>query len=562
MSKTRKRINRRDFLRDAGALLFAGSNLEPSFANGRSIWSTSIPAPSLVPEQPAKTPNYWCTWGAQSSTVKPGDAGGQLAAGNNLTETLLFKDPGWLTNYFQKVRKDLYVVYDGGWDVPIGVDWTGNKSWRLGSFELAVDRFPSCTGTPVERLRKLNEMTKAAGWRGAGVWVAAQDYEDNKDGHLLSHARMVEDLSAHARWSRDAGIEYWKCDYGARGIDPNFRKEMTDLCRNIYPELVVEHARTSGPLNDESCPWDTIPRVVHHSGRFAIWDNGHVLDEARELLTFSSVLRTYDVVQQLRIVSTLDRVADLVAQKPSSAAGDGGLLLCEDQVEIGAGLGCAFGIMRSAVARTQTGPLDDPSDAKHRIDAVARAVRWQRIAPAFPAWEAEAHLDDRALMDDWVFEKGHAGAGWLAGRDTRQGAPARVSRGMKLPTVKTEGDSPFVVAARYPQGAISVATLFRVTPKRGCYLPLVDVAIDAGEGNTPVGIFGRYKSLTLWLSHDLGARRIWAQDLAGDSALDVTSRVAKQGKSLILSGGLIDEVGRAAASPGDISNPGLVLRLI
>ncbi len=128
MRKGRKNPTRREFLGGAGALLLAGGNPKPSFASGRSVWSVSEPAPNLVPEQPGKTPNYWCTWGAQASTVKDADAGGQLAAGNNLTETLVFKDPGWLTNYFQKVRKDLYVVYDGGWDVPIGVDWTGDKS--------------------------------------------------------------------------------------------------------------------------------------------------------------------------------------------------------------------------------------------------------------------------------------------------------------------------------------------------------------------------------------------------------------------------------------------------
>jgi len=88
------------------------------------------------------------------------------------------------------------------------------------------------------------------------------------------------------------------------------------------------------------------------------------------------------------------------------------------------------------------------------------------------------------------------------------------------------------------------------------------VVIDAGEGNMPVGILGRYRSLALALSHHLGSRRIWAQDLAGDAAVDVTSRVEKRDGNLVLSGGLIDEVGCAAASPGDISNPGLVLRLL
>ena len=276
MKKDRNRITRRRFLCDASALVVAGSSIKGGLAfrvgredaagssdpsparltdsiGGRSVWSAADSVPNLVPEQPGQTPSYWCTWGAQASTLKDPNAGGQLAAADNFNETLVFQDPGWLTHYFQKVRKDLFVVYDGGWDVPIGHDFTGSGRWRLGSFELAVDKFPSCTGTPAERLRKLNAMTQAAGWRGAGVWAAAQDYEDGKDGRLLSHARMVEDFREHARWSRDAGIGYWKVDFGARGDDPDFRRLVTEICRKEAPGLFVEHARTCGPVNDEAC---------------------------------------------------------------------------------------------------------------------------------------------------------------------------------------------------------------------------------------------------------------------------------------------------------------------
>jgi len=575
-------MTRRKFLRTAGSMLVAGSGLQrglasrggrrtaprpfhpsnPNSYGGRSVWSAADSVPNLVPEQPGETPSYWCTWGAQASTLKDPTSGGQMAASDNFNETLVFKDPGWLTHYYQKVRKDLFVVYDGGWDVPIGHDFTGKGVWRLGSFEVAIDKFPLCTGTPAERLHKLNAMTQAAGWRGAGVWVAAQDYEDNKDGHLLSHARMVKDFRDHARWSREAGVWYWKCDYGARGIDPNFRREVTEICREVAPKIVVEHARTSGPVNDEPCPWDIIPRVVHHSGRFATWDDGRVLAEALELLAFSSVLRTYDTLYELCTPSTLDRVAQLVANKPAHAAGDGGLLLCEDEAYIGAGLGCAMGIMRTSLSKPNPNQDDDPWDVKHRIDEVVRAVRWQRLAPAFPAWQAEAHLDSRALMDDWYFKKGKSNASWLEGRDIQQGAPARVSRGMALPTVNADGDPPYVIASRHPRGAISVATLHRTSQAKGAYLTPADVAIDIGEGNAPIGIFGRYRSLALTLSHDLGSRRVWAQDLAGDTAVDVSSRVEKRDGSLILSGRLIEEIGCAAASPGDISDPGLVFRLI
>ncbi len=129
------KYSRRRFLQQATAAVAAGSGLCRTSAravSGRTVWSTDRPAPNLVPQPPAQTPNYWCTWGAQATTTKDPQAGGQMAASDNLNETLIFKDPGWLTHYFDKIRQDLFVVYDGGWDVPIGHDFTGDGRWRLG----------------------------------------------------------------------------------------------------------------------------------------------------------------------------------------------------------------------------------------------------------------------------------------------------------------------------------------------------------------------------------------------------------------------------------------------
>ena len=100
--------------------------------------------------------------------------------------------------------------------------------------------------------------------------------------------------------------------------------------------------------------------MFHHSGRFAPWDDGRVLAETLEVLRFSSVLRTYNVIHQFAGPSTLDRVAQLVASKPAQAPGDGGLLLCEDQVYLGAGLGCAMGIMRTSLWKTYPGRENRP----------------------------------------------------------------------------------------------------------------------------------------------------------------------------------------------------------
>jgi len=51
---------------------------------------------------------------------------------------------------------------------------------------LSEQKFPECTGTPVARLRKLNEMTKQFGWKGTGFWVSAKPFEYGKNGNKQS----------------------------------------------------------------------------------------------------------------------------------------------------------------------------------------------------------------------------------------------------------------------------------------------------------------------------------------------------------------------------------------
>jgi hypothetical protein len=96
-------------------------------------------------------------------------------------------------------------------------------------------------------------------------------------------------------------------------------------------------------------------------------------------------------------------------------------------------------------------------------------------------------------------------------------------------------------------------------------LPRVDVAIEVTAETGVVGVFGQYRSLTLRLPAPLGSRRVWAQDLAGEVACDITERVHAEDRTVAgthyvtLPGSVIDEIGLADATPGDRSFPGLVL---
>jgi hypothetical protein len=130
----------------------------------------------------------------------------------------------------------------------------------------------------------------------------------------------------------------------------------------------------------------------------------------------------------------------------------------------------------------------------------------------------------------------------LIGKTVAQAAPARVSRGMGLPTVvpsvlsggegdhrpcgELDGAVPFVVASRHANGAVAVATLGRYNDTLGYCTPLADVGLEwpdderamadadaaaaaaaaAGGGGLSaspagqlVGIFGHFGSLTLTL---------------------------------------------------------------
>lgn len=192
-----------------------------------------------------------------------------------------------------------------------------------------------------------------------------------------------------------------------------------------------------------------------------------------------------------------------------------------------------------------------------------RAVRWQRIAPAFGVKEAVVALDRQTLTDTWTFHQGETWADFVWGKTIQQGAPARVSRGMELVEVMPgfDGKLPFVVASRHPNGAVAIAALPRTQKEKGIFLPLVNITLPLPNLSQPLGLFGRFQSVRLKLNAPLDKRRIWDQDLAGDGAEEITNRVQVEGNDLILSRELIDAVGLAAANAGDESGPGLVLQI-
>jgi len=522
---------------------------------------------NLIPDSPGTTPSYWCTWGIQNYSLSAAALGyppddphpfeGMLSfhfAMHNLNERLLFEEPGWASQYFAPVRGDLYVLFDVGWDLPYDVRYP-DELWRFGALEVDVARFPSCAGTPIERLRKLNQRVQAHGWRGVGLWIAPQVPGDNQDGTLRDDAFVEAYWRERARWSHEAGIEYWKVDIGARASSATFRYLLTQIASEEAPGLRVEHGRGVGPLNDVPVPWEQLD--CSRQGHFRTW--GTVFQETLDLLAFSDVLRTYDVTPQLSVATTLERVAQILSG--GAATGARGLLNCEDEPYLGAALGSALGIMRHPLWQPRPRMDYNPTHVHQRIDEVTRAVRWQRLMPAFGVKEARVSLDDTALVDSWCFEPGETWADFVIGQDIAQAAPARVTRGIELPEVCAQGTPPFVVASRHPNGAVAIATLPRTTSGRNIRTPPADVTLHVGSVAGPIGIFGHYQTLTLQFDAPLGTCRVWGQDLASNEAFDLTDQVAVHDQQLVLDSQLIHDVGTSAGMPGDRSEPGMVLEI-
>jgi len=520
-------VNRRDFVKDL--VIAAAIMRERGFAEG--VGSRRVAGDNLIPAEPATAPNYWCTWSAQNYAyghglreldpkILEGGAGSKLAH-DAMNEEIVFGGDGWARRFFPKVRQDLFLLLDDGWEAG------GNAT-----FDLDALKFPSFSGSASDRLRKLNRASQDAGWRGAAVWCR----DPAVDAVGLANERMSE----------TAGVRYWKIDGGDRSFD------LIRFRNDNRVALTLEHVNGEGPLNGD---WKK-------DGRFGSQPWG---SRRMEILRHTDVYRTYDVSSILSIPTTLDRAAEMLrgAEGHSEIRG---LLNVEDEVYIAATLGCTMGVMRYPLTGLRPGNDVDlfangPRQPKKRMDEVVRALRWQHIAPPFPPGFGAVHVDSESLTDSWKFEPGQTWQEDIIGATVRQGAPARVGRNIELPKVKSNGDKPFVIAARFPNGAVAITVQERTRVDRAWYMPVCDVTLPVSDAPGPFGVFGNFNSLTLAFDKPLRDRHVLAQDLAGDVSIDISKLVHFEGNSLRISGEVIRKVGLQNATPGDVSAPGLVLHV-
>lgn len=486
-----------------------------------SINSNAQNTESLIPSAPSKAPDYFCTWSVQGYVVNYEGAEPTREA---MAENYLFgtgKYENWI-NFFPKIREDLYFVMDDSWDIPLSEN-SGNNPY-LGAVELSETRFPSYTGTHTERLKRFSDKVKSYGWKGLGGWICAQQ------------APIYGDVNMEAYWTErlkaanEAGFDYWKVDWGKHEGDGKWRSLLTNLGKNIAPNLYIEHAMNN------------------------------------EFITFSDVFRTYDVENITAQPVTIQRICNLLGYKVEKGAK--GIINCEDEPYIAVGLGCAIGVMRHPFNGGLPNGKQDivfppvGRDIKNRRDEIVRGIRWHRIAEPFGVGNTTYNIDTIRLEDNWNLQEHETWVNRPVGERVTASAPARVSRGMELAEVSNlhPESKPFILTSRYPNGAIAIVSIGRALDRK--YISSKEiVTVKIKDIAAPIGIFGQFKEVILYLPENLKGKKVWAQDLAGDAPVDITDRIKTDGKKLIITDTLIQEIGLMAASDGDKSDPGLVIQI-
>ena len=510
-------------------------------------------SPNLVPEEPSTAANYWCTWYAQNYWQQRGGEITDFDAINNpnAREELSYKHlfnpvDGWVTNYLPRGRSDWFFLIDHGWQTKEASERTLPGAKPFFSLDMDQRDFPEfASDDPGESLRLFNNEIIDNGWKGLGIWTRGTV-------DSITARKMVE-------WSKYAGIKYWKIDGG--GIQDFWSFKIKN---EIFPELALEYVTgAGGNLNPG---WDKPDREEYPS----VYEiGGSKQQDMLRVLQHSDAFRTYDATPILMSVTTLRRAHDILKQtsgKPEYVS----ILNLQDDCNAAAGLGCLVASKRhpNYMERTLDGKdlhhqLSGKRHMQGRMNEAERFGRWSRIAPAFPAGEGSYQYSDNELFDYYPFTKHDTWNKATYGRIVYQSAPAIMARNMPLPEVEIAGEPPFVMATKYPNGAVCIATEGRVRPEDQWFHPRAKIRIKIEDINQPLGIFGHYDVLILEFVEEIKRiKHIWAQDLLDEKAADIKSKVKFKGNILIIPGKLIDDIGTSAGDEGDISAPGMIIKLI
>jgi hypothetical protein len=517
---------------------------------------------NLVPSEPSSSPNYWCTWYWQNYLILKGqevtnpDAKSvysNQAAREEMNEETIFGEGGMAKVMLPKTRGDYYFVIDHGWQ---------DKSIKENTFfTMIMDTldFPIYAKlSPREQIKQMNEEIKALGWKGLGLWVRGNPSE--------------AEMRKYVEWSKYGEIEYWKIDGG----DTKFYYATT-IKEEIHPKLTLEHITGAGPINPK---WDLPGLTLYpsiYNGEEAVSQKLEAslnaatekVESSLDAIKNTDVFRTYDAAPLLVSTTTLQRVSDILVQTAGNIEYRA-LLNVQDDCNIAAALGLVVAAKRHPMKtpRNYQGrdlhfQIAGERHVDQRLNEMDRLVLWQRMAPPMAAGYGSYFTSPDNLIDSIAFQESDTWFKPTYGQMVRQSAPAVVSRNIALPEVIFKELAPYVMASKFPNGAIAIATEGRVQPNNSWSHPKADVLLKEVTLNKPIGVFGYYESLTLELEQELPyGISILAQDLLSKEAIDITQEVTVGKNTIQIKGGLIEKIGRMENDPHDISVPGLVIKII
>ena len=532
----------------------------------------------IIPDSGRPSGSYWCSWRTQRLSVsdsiirsKLQERGYHSLYDRSLRETIsdewLFGSPGVVSNYMERIRGDLIVLLDDGWDIPL--ERNDDRSYsEFGSLEANPRRFPY-GDTPKERLAVISDKVKSLGYAGLGLWIPLQAVGERKN-ELMPLEEFTEYWAERARWCQYAGVRYVKVDWGFHNnnrLGNNkaafdhcvlYRTGLTRAFRENAPDVMVEHTMVQGsfytPLDNDGS------------------------DFVNRLTDISDVYRLYDISPSFNTVTTLARAAEIMALH-TSGCGDGCLVNTGEEPYVAATLGMTMGMMShpfisgTALSARPAGMVNGIMQTSllradfYDYDWYERALLWQRICPPVPLGGCKVNISDKKLTDSWTFSREPYPyyPQKLIGSTMTQTAPAAIARGTRLPEAVSDGYLPYLTAFQHPtSAAYALGMLARtVDGVMNNTVPLASVTAYPGNSDQTIGIFGPCRQIDLVFDTPVVDRRVFLGGMLEAEAADVTSGVSFPSTNVLrIPGSLLGEVGIAGQSADDYSEPASVVRLI
>ncbi len=449
-----------------------------------------------------KTYDYYCTWQAQNIYCQPKGVSNR----DYLDEEALFGEKGIVFAY-PELRKDLYFILDDGWDVPYS--YHVEEDYPFASHEIKSDRFPSFYGSPKEKLKQMVDRICSYGWKGVGIWVCAQGSGED---YLKTIDELKDFFKERLLWSKYAHISYWKVDWGKYGNDAAYRKMLVNLAKEIYPQLIIENAMCICPVNGVNDHEEEKRKYLYP------W-NKSMKKYIDEVVHFSEVFRSYDVTEELSSSTTLARLIYLLKQNQS-------IINCEDELYMGAILGCSLGIERNKTCALET--ITPKTSLHYRALETLAAIRYRKLSPCFVG--GKLHVSKEKYLVKWQF-----GAYWSENIDhvlVNQICPARVARNTSLPQVEKIKEVPLVICCKDLKENYAIGTFKRLNYEDDS-LYQVNVRIDIDKKVRNIAIFSNHiQTITIKLSENIEGKKIYLRDLIHNTRKNITKLIVVKKQKL------------------------------